>query len=396
MNSYEFSARHIIFAMIVLMAYFSPARAFDLGLPQTVQIHGFLSQGFTHTSDNNFLGKTDDSVSFNFREFGINGSWSIVPDLQLAMQVVYRDAGKTDNSDVRIDYGLASYNLYSTENTLINIRAGRVPTPLGFYNDTRDVASTRPGIFLPQSIYFDVNRNLALSADGGYFHVEQQTDIGDFLVDFGLALPRMDDPDFNFKVLRGSPGEMEGDLSWVGRLGYEWNGGILRLALTYADINGDYKPSKGAFLQAGSFRFNPFIVSAQFNAEDWSLTAEYALRKIRVKDFGFPANGATGQSFYVQGLYRFTEHFQGFVRYDDYIADLDDQKGLRAARPSVPNYARFAEDWTFGMRYEILPSLNISGEYHRINGTGWLSALENTGGTQQHWNMYSVLLSYDF
>ena len=157
-------------------------------LPQTVQIHGFLSQGMTHTSDNNFFGKSDDTVSFDYRELGINGSWRIIPELQISAQVVYRDAGLTDDSNVRLDYALADYSYYSSESTLLGIRAGRVPTPFGFYNDTRDVASTRPGILLPQSIYFDRNRNIAYSADGGYLYGEQRTGFGDFFFTTGVVV----------------------------------------------------------------------------------------------------------------------------------------------------------------------------------------------------------------
>lgn len=384
---------------LILCCLFGDARALDSDwLPQSLQIHGFLSQGFIHTSDNNFFGKSDDSISTDFRELGINASYSLLPELQIAMQVVWRDAGKTDDSDVRIDYGLASYNLYSSETSLLTLRGGRVPTPLGLYNDTRDVASTRPSILLPQSIYFDVNRNLALSADGGYLYGEHRTDYGDFSMNIGVVIPRMDDPDFKYTIVGPDPGEMEGDLSWVMRAGYEWESGLVKLAITYADFNADYNPSANALFQAGSFRFNPLILSAQYNSEKWSLTGEYALRRARLKDFGFPNIEYTGQSFYIQGTYRLTSSLEALVRYDDLIWNMDDRKGLKQAEnfPGVENYSRFAQDWTFGLRYEILPALNLSAEYHRVNGTGWLSAIENPEGTTQHWNMYTIMISYDF
>ena len=367
-------------------------------LPESVQIHGFLSQGLIHTSDNNFFGKSDDSISTNFREMGINGSWNPLPNLQMAMQLVWRNAGKTDNSDLRIDYGLASYNLYSSETSLLTLRGGRVPTPLGLYNDTRDVAATRPSILLPQSIYFDANRNLALSADGGYLYGEHRTEYGDFSLNFGLIVPRMDDPDFNHVIAGNDPGHMEGDTSWITRLGYEWQSGLIRLAVTYADFQGDYKASSQSLLLPGSWQFNPLILSAQYNAENWSITSEYALRRVKFKNFGFPDFTFTGQSFYVQGTYRFTNALEGIARYDDLIWNLDDRKGntFSQAVPGAPNHSRFAQDWTLGLRYEILPSLMLSAEYHRINGTGWLSGLENTQGTTQHWNMYLMMISYSF
>jgi len=364
-------------------------------LPQSVQLHGFLSQGFIHTSDNNFFGHSDDSLSTNFRELGLNGSWRVIPDLQVAMQIVWRNAGQTDEGDVRIDYGMAGYDVLSTESSLLTVRAGRVPTPLGFYNDTRDVAATRPSILLPQSIYFDVNRNLALSADGGYLYGEHRTALGDFSFNFGLVIPRTNDPDFMNVILNGDRGQVQGDTSWIARANYDSPGSRVRFAVTYADFLSSFRSFKNN-LNQGSFHFNPLILSAQYNAEKWSLTAEYALRRTRLDFSQIPDIGFTGQSYYIQGSYRLTDKLEGLVRYDELVWDLNDQYGYRFPDKSVPHYSRYARDWTFGLRYEILPALMLSAEYHHINGTGWLSRLENPQGQTQHWDMYTFMLSYSF
>lgn len=354
-------------------------------LPDTVQIHGFLSQALIHTSDNNFFGTTDDNISDDFRELGINGSWRIIPDLQIAMQVVWRDAGKTDEQGLRIDYGLADYRLYSSEDSLLGIKAGRVPTPLGLYNDTRDVASTRPSIFLPQSIYFDINRNSALSADGGYFYGEQNTDWGDFSFHIGTIVPRTEDPD-----LKNQFKKLDGDTSWVSRLNYEWRGGEVRLAITYAEFNGHFNE--------GQFQFKPLIFSAQYNAERWSLTGEYEFRGLRLNNFDVLDSDITGEGYYLQGIYKFTSYVEGMVRYDQLIWDKDDKHGDKfSANTGAPAYSRFAKDWTVGLRFKLIPGLLLSTEYHRINGTGTISRLENPpGATKQHWDLYAIMLSYDF
>ncbi|MGR9101458.1 MAG: hypothetical protein ACU826_12925 [Gammaproteobacteria bacterium] len=389
----------------------------SLKLPDTVQVHGFLSQAVIHSSDNNFLGKTDDRLAADFRELGVNGSWRALPNLQMAVQLVWRDAGKTDKSKVRVDYGLADYSFFSTESSLLGIRAGRVPIPLGLYNDTRDVASTRPGIFLPQSIYFDINRNLALSADGGFLYGEHRTEWGDLFLNIGVIHPRSDDPAF-IHVFTSTPfgkfpAEMEGETSWVGRLSYEWQGGTVRLAVTYADYNGTLDPKNEGKnpLMSGSFRFNPLIFSAQYNGENWSLTGEYALRRTRLNNFGLnlnkiglmgiiraPDSDTTGESYYVQGTYKFNRYIEGMLRYDVLYWDRKDRNGneYAAANPFQPDHSRFAKDLTVGLRFKLMPSLLLSAEYHRVNGTGWIAALENQNGTKQHWDLFSFMLSYDF
>lgn len=379
------------------MANASDEEAF-FTLPKSLQIHGFLSQGFLHTSDNNLFGHSDDNIAVDFRELGINASWRALPELQLALQLVWRNAGQTDEDDLRIDYGVANYSLLSTESSLMGFKAGRVPTPLGLYNDTRDVASTRPSILLPQSIYFDRNRNLALSADGGYFYAEHRTDYGDFYFNIGVINPRTDDPSFKQSIAGNFSGEIIGDTSWVSRVNYEWNSGQIRLAITYADFNADYQPTPNTVnLSPGKFRFNPLIFSAQYNAENWSITSEYALRQTRFTGFGslIPDSDTTGESYYIQGIYSFTSYLQGLVRYDHLIWDKDDRDGKRFANDfNAPNYSRFAKDWTAGLRLKVIPSLLISAEYHRINGTGWLSTLEKSN--HQHWDLYALMVSYTF
>lgn len=402
MMTKHYSKQGSLYRAIVVgaMSFFAGAagQAEERWLPKSLQIHGFLSQSVIRTTHNNFFGPSKDRYSLDFRELGVNASWQPHPSFQAALQLVIRDAGQTDNGDIRVDYGLADYALISTEHNLLGIRGGRVPTPLGLYNDTRDVAATRPGILLPQSIYFDVNRNVALSGDGGYLYGEHRTDYGDFLLETGVITPRTDDPDFKEFVVDGFPGEMEGEISWIGRLTYEWGGGALRLAATYADFNADFNPANIPLnLQHGSFKFNPLVLSFQYNAERWSLTSEYAWRKVRLKDFGPPPFKSTGESYYVQGIYRLRHNVEAMVRYDQLIWDRGDRDGKEFEAAGLgPSHSRFAKDWTFGLRWYITPSLLLSGEYHRVNGTGWLSRLENKEGATQNWNLYAVMFSYSF
>lgn len=373
----------------------------DDWLPESVQIHGFLSQGFVHTSDNNFSGRSDDNISIDFRELGINGSWQVNPDLRVAMQILWRDQGELDEDRLRIDYALVDYSFYSSENLLFGIKAGRVPNPLGFYNDTRDVAATRPSIFLPQSIYFDRTRNLSLSSDGGYFYGEFRNEmLGNFYLTAGGLQVRVDDAHFEKGALGNFSGAITGDLSFLTRLLYEWQDGKVRFGITYVDINVDYE-SRNNVLSSGYLTFNPIVFSAQYNSENWSLTGEYAIRRTKTDEFGvIPDDDVTGESYYLQGTYQFTSYLEGLVRYDRYIADRNDRNGKKMARKyNVANYSRFAKDWTVGLRLKPYDGVLISAEYHRINGTGWTSPLENKASSlpmSQYWDLYSLMISYNF
>jgi hypothetical protein len=370
-------------------------------LPESVQIHGFASQGYIQTTDNNFFGDSSDGGSFNFHELGINGSWRITPDLLTSIQLVSRKAGKTDDGAVRVDYALIDYSLVSSSDSLFGLRAGRVVNPYGFYNETRDVALTRPSILLPQSIYFDVNRQFALSGDGVHLYAERNAPWGSLQFQGGVFKPRTDDPDLKQAITRGFfQGDLDGKASWIGRLGYEFEGGLVRLAVTAVDLQTDYEPGGGPVnLEAGEFGFSPLLFSAQYNAERWSLTAEYARRPVSLKKFGeyLPDTEFTGESYYFQGSYRFTPSIEGVLRYDVLIWDRDDPDGEKfAALTGTPTHRRFAKDWTVGLRWDVLPSFMLQAEYHHVDGTGWLSELENPDGFERRWDLFAVMASYRF
>jgi hypothetical protein len=184
---------------------------------------------------------------------------------------------------------------------------------------------------------------------------------------------------------------------------YELDGGRIRLAVSATQLNMGYSPGGGDALNAGTIHFTPLVLSAQYNAERWSLTSEYALRHLEYKNFGaIPHLDFTGESYYFQGVYRFTPEWEGIVRYDALFTDTDDRNGKKwAASPAGAGryaYSRFAKDITVGLRWNVTPEFMLRAEYHRVNGTGWLSTLDNPvpGNLSQNWNLFSILGSYRF
>lgn len=370
-------------------------------LPESVQIHGFASQSYLHTTGNEYFGHSTNMGSLDFTEMGINGSWRPNSQLQASLQVVYRRAGRTDNQDLRIDFGFLDYSFFQDADNLWGFRFGRVVNPYGLYNDTRDMPFTRPSILLPQSIYFDVDRNLSLSSDGIQLYGERRTDYGDFFLQFNGGFSRTSDPTFKEIISQGLPGKVDGELSWVGRFMYELDSGRVRLGVTSAELNARYQPQgSGPNLESGRFGFVPVIFSAQYNAEYWSFTSEYALRSTSLRGFGpfLPDSDFVGDSYYVQGSYKFTDDVEGYLRYDEYYFFQSDRNGKKkyAEMFQAPAYGAFAKDFTVGARWDVTDWLMLRAEYHRINGTGWTSDLENRNNTSQHWDMFGVAAAVRF
>ena len=364
-----------------------------------VQFHGFFTQSYIDTDDNRFFGPSE-SGSLDFRELGLNALWCPTPKLQLSMQVVSRDAGATDDSKPRIDYGFLDYTLSNTQQFTTGVRLGRVLNPIGLYNETRDIAFTRPSVLLPQSVYLDQYHRLALSADGLHVYHDINHKSGDYQFQVGAFEPRVEGRELETTLfLRELPGRMEAETSWVGRLLYERDLGRLRLGLSAMEINVDYQPSPAEPMPTGEFQFRPHIASVQYNRENWSFTAEYSLHRTTLKHFGAYDRTQYGESYFVQAAYHADPDWELFLRYDQLIWDRDDRDGKAfEAAHGIPAHQRFATDHTAGIRWNLLDKMTLWLEYHHIDGTGWLSNLENTNphATERRWNLVAASVSIRF
>ena len=370
-------------------------------LPENAQVHGFVSQAYITTSDNNFWGETSGSENFDFRELGLNMSIQPTSDIHLAGQVLARHAGNLDNGDFRLDYILADYSILSNQTQNFGIRIGRILNPLGLYNETRDIAFTRPGILLPQSIYFDRTRDLAFSSDGVQLYGEYRVSNNEIFWQLSSAFPIVDSKELELALLTADmPGEFKPDQSYLGRLLWERDGGRTRLGLSYAYVDIHYDPGLSDPLSKGHIAFMPTILSAQYNEELWSVTSEYAVRRFEYRDLGaIPDQSFTGDSWYLQGTYRPATTWELFARYDNLFSDKTDRDGKDyEAATSKPAFTRFARDLTFGVKKVFNPQVMVRAEYHNVDGTAWLSTLENQpiSSLKRRWDMFALLVSLRF
>lgn len=395
-------ARHRLGTLVILVAAFCPAIAQAVELMDgKLQLHGFVSQGIVFTSNNNFFGKTDDKVGTDFRELGVNFSLRPHPDIQVAAQLLSLKAGESNDGDVRIDYALLDWTAFSGEWGRGGVRLGRVKNPFGFYNKTRDVAFTRPSIILPQSIYFDRTRNLALSSDGVEFYVERYSEQGNWYLNLVSGWPQASDRSTETAFLgRNQSGHFNSDLTHLLQGIYETADGRYRFGLTSVWLESEYDSTPVSGLDGGRVDFEPLIFSAQYNAEKWSLTGEYAFRHSSFDHFSaLPRNSFTGLSYYLQGIYRIQPKTELLLRYDVLYTDRDDKYGRAfEERSGRPAFSRYAKDWTLGLKYSVNPNFMLRAEYHRVNGTAWLTPMDNPDPAQQEkrWDMIMLLGSFHF
>ncbi len=403
---------------VAMVAWSPVAPALDLGYGDW-QMHGFLSQGYTYTSANDFFGNSQGAGSLEFTELGLNVLGHPFPNLLVAVQGIYRDTAGSDKEDFRLDYANFDLSWPVRDNVTLGIRGGRVKGPFGLYNEARDAIWTRPSVLLPQSIYFDslALREIELAADGGLLYGRFAFGDHAFSAELLASDPRANASgaaDF-ITSLENAPGSLSGRLLLVGRAGYEWREGLVRLFFTAVDFDHDFEPDSSAALPGNVKLFAP-LVSAQVNLEEWSFTAEYLRQGVRRTGI-FPVLPPdpvsrkflldnTAESYYLQAQYRFAPRWSAIARYDALFTNADDHDGSATARATgLPRHRFFAKDLTFGLRWEFLDDWLVAAEYHNIDGTAWLSPVDNPGinnpaqareVSDGHWDLFTLMFSYRF
>jgi hypothetical protein len=123
---------------------------FDFTVDQRqVQVHSFVSQGFAYSNDNNYLTMNTSQGSFAMTDFGVNVSTQITDKFRVAAQVYDRNIGKLGDWHPTLDFAFADYKFKDW----FGIRAGKVKTVMGLFNDTQDMEFLHTFAILPQSMY---------------------------------------------------------------------------------------------------------------------------------------------------------------------------------------------------------------------------------------------------
>jgi hypothetical protein len=153
------------FALVCLCAGQLGARAQEIKLlDRKIQFHGFASQGFVHTSDNNWLTMNTSHIgSGEFTDFGVNASTQVTDKFRVGAQLYDRNLGQLGKWHPSLDWAVADYRF----KPWFGIRGGKVKTVLGLYNATQDLDFLHAFALLPQSVYPADLRDSTIAHNGG-------------------------------------------------------------------------------------------------------------------------------------------------------------------------------------------------------------------------------------
>jgi len=156
--------RHNATAILAILAFSVVLHAQDFKLgSRTVQVHGFGSQGFAYTNNNNFLTMNTSHGSPALTEAALNLSMPVSDKFRVGGQGYLRKIGSLDDFRPQLDWAYGDYKFAPW----FGVRAGKVKTALGLYNDTQDMEFLHTWALLPQGVYPTDLRSTFIAHTGG-------------------------------------------------------------------------------------------------------------------------------------------------------------------------------------------------------------------------------------
>ncbi|MBI9016087.1 MAG: hypothetical protein JEZ07_02385 [Phycisphaerae bacterium] len=371
-----------------------------------VDIHGFISQGYIKSSDNNFLVDSKDG-SLEFNEMGINFSTQISNNLRVGMQLFSRDLGDVGNNDVVLDW---AYGDYRFENWL-GMRIGKIKVPMGLYNETRDADMLRTSILLPQSVYNEQIRDSTASLSGVGLYGDIATEgLGLFSYQGYWGYDDSDEESGMARlILSLIPNSHITDISsnqaYCGNIMWETPAEGLRtgFSLIHLDITLDTQldsamplspvltlPS-GTNMEQELESLSLMIFSVEYTWNDLVLASEYQRMRanaLLTAQMAAPAGAMTLQDYtleregyYLSASYRVNDWFKPGVYYS-----VNENPDNRTNTRDIALTTRFdlSENWTFKL------------EAHYMDGTEIVLTHDNPEGTDETWYVFMAKMTYSF
>lgn len=375
---------------------------------QNFQLHGFISQGLIDVSGSNFV-NDDGSLSAELTELGLNGSYQLDSSLRLTGQVVYLDGGNRYAKGVRVDYALLDWSAYDNYNWQVNIYLGRFKNNHWLYSSTRDVPFARPSIILPQSVYFDGFRDVAVGSDGIAIKISHSDDdIGDFDFNLSYGASSISDEQAEMILSQRALGRIKQD--YDAQASFYWQPAFSswRFGLSLLDSTFSYNMNDSFdFFADGDFSFQFYTLNALYEGENWEFSGEIYQEKFRTKGFYAPQydESPIGQGFYLQSRYQVNTKLTLLARYENFYNDKNDKKGKKLEESTanllipIPAYFAYHRDTTVGMTYDFSSDFSLRLEYHWFQGAGRLTPVVLPNplvNDSKHWQLWTAQLMYWF
>ncbi|KXI29797.1 hypothetical protein [Paraglaciecola hydrolytica] len=383
--------------LYLLVLFTLPVKAGDL------KLHGFVAQGLIQAQDSNFV-DDDGEASLKLTEIGINASYKINNQLRVAGQGVYLNGGNRYPEGLRVDYLFLEWQAVSNADWQLKMQLGRNKNYHWLYSSTRDVPHTRPSIILPQSLYFDAFRDVALGVDGLAIILNTQNELGDWDVNFSVGTSPISDEQTSNLLGGPASGELEHKKDYQFSVYWRPSQTQWQLGMSLLDADFGYQRGENDALFDGKETSQRIAFHMLYQGEHWEFASELLRERVILKNFIYPGfySDSTSEGGYVQARYFLNPQFTFMTRVDIYDRDRRDRKGdnlVAMSQGLVPGYFGFMDQATLGVSWKLAKNLQLQTEYHRVKGTGRLApylAPDVVNNDQRYWDMWALQLMYWF
>ncbi len=382
-------------------------------------VHGIISQGYMNSSDYSYLAPTEPGT-FSYNEALLNVSAPVTDNIRVGAQLMARNLGHAGNENVVLDWAYGDYRFRDE----FGLRVGKVKTPFGLYNQTRDVDMVRNSVLLPQSVYTELMRDVMNAFEGASaYGTLTLSDAASLEYDAFLGTVDVEGPNFPVDLmLQPMMAQMWGSFlplsGWVSE-GKDIYGGALRMNTPLEGLRLSGTIFHGAMDGVGTFAAPLGYFTPEFSMEAnywWVLSAEYTTEKLLA---AFEFNRAsvdmalrnalvpTGLAdpatmvmdipikdqrggWYGQATWQFNDWFQLGSYYSMYYPDYTVRDG--------DGFAWKQRDLAFTARFDLADYWLVKAEVHAMQGTGDVQESLNTGNpfTTENWSLFAVKSTFYF
>src|SRR5215469_8664436 len=111
--------------ILLILAFQMTLHAQEIKLfNRATQVHGWVSQGFAYTGNNNWLTMKTSSGSVAMTDMGLNASMQVTDNFRIGAQVYDRNVGDLGQFYPSLDWAVASYRYKNW----LGFRGGKVKT----------------------------------------------------------------------------------------------------------------------------------------------------------------------------------------------------------------------------------------------------------------------------
>ena len=384
-------------------------------LDRIVQVHGFVSQGFVYTNNNNWLTMNTSQGSAGFTDFGLNMSSQVTDKFRVGAQGYDRNLGQLGQYHPSLDWAVADYRFTGW----FGVRGGKVKTTLGLYTDTQDEDFLHTFALLPQSVYPTDLRDATIADLGAdiYGKISLRRRLG--VLAYTAYIGHRSD-----SIYSGYPyylSSFGGQIKSFGGLQYgadlRWKTPLKGLLIGASRLNEEIT-GKGLAINP----FNPgegLVPYSESSKADWTnqFYGEYTVGRFRVDSeyrrywrnqelfSGTSESFADVRGWYVSGAYRISKRFQIGSYYSRYTISNTVAGALAAFYPPATNTglpANHDYDKVITGRVDINKFWNVKVEGHFMNGYGsgpypnGFYTQVNPGGFAPNTNALVVMTSLNF